>query len=215
MKTLLYLTIWTAGFGLVASCSKQKSWPGDPDRLVNETIIEGYVRDPWGMPLPGALVTCSVLAGKAYQNTWNYWLPAVTTDQNGYYQFHHTDTHEVIGYEVEANLAGYYTPGSRQAQKHWHNIRDFELRPHAWIRVHIKNIDPVDPKDFISYYLSSFTPQSWHLGGMEVDYSKLFKGAGGTTSTMHWRITKGGVETVVHDSIILAGHDTTYYLIEF
>jgi hypothetical protein len=196
------------------ACQKQESFR-HPDQLTDETIIEGHVRDPWGAPLPGALVNCSVLAGKAYQNTWSYLLPALTTDSNGYYRFHHTDTRDVIGYEVKASLDGYYAPGIRQAQKHWHNIRDFELRPHAWIRVHIKNVDPVDINDRCRFYMTSFTGHQWIVGGMDVDKSQLFKGAGGTPSTMHWRVTKGGEETVYHDTLILAGHDTTYYLIEF
>ena len=211
MKKLVLFTFLILS---MIACQKQEPLR-HPDQLKDETIIEGYVRDPWGMPLPGAVVTCSVLAGKAYQNTWNYWLPAVTTDQNGYYQFHHTDTHEVIGYEVEANLAGYYTPGSRQAQKHWHNIRDFELRPHAWIRVHFKNVDPKGPADLIIWNISSFIPIGASFLGTNIDESWTFKGAGGSESPMVWWVTKDGIKKEYRDTVILPGHDTLHYLLEY
>ncbi|MBP6185131.1 MAG: carboxypeptidase regulatory-like domain-containing protein [Saprospiraceae bacterium] len=214
IKKLVLIILLLIGF---MACYKDSfSNQKDPDQLTNETIIEGHVRDPWGKPLPGAQVRCMVTAGIPYVNTWNYWLPVVTTDSNGYYRFHDKDTRDVFQYDILPPLLdGYYEGGIKFAGPNFRNTIDFELRPHAWIRVHFKNVNPVNSQDFCQYYLSSFTGHSWNVKGMFVDESKLFKGAGGTPSTMHWRVTKGGVETVHHDTIILPGHDTTQYLIEF
>ena len=213
MKNLIFVCLV---FASMCACRKDSNWTADPNQLVNETIIEGHVRDPWGKPLPGAQVRCMVTAGIPYVNTWNYWLPVVTTDSNGYYRFHDKDTRDVFQYDILPPLLdGYYEGGIKFAGPNFRKTIDFELRPHAWIRVHFKNVKYFNEWDRCILYFTSFGIQD-PVGVLgSADEFRLLKGAGGTPSYLYWKVTKDDEETLFRDTIILPGHDTTYYLIEF
>ena len=214
MKNLIFVCLV---FASMCACRKDSNWTADPNQLVNETIIEGHVRDPWGKPLPGAQVRCMVTAGIPYVNTWNYWLPVVTTDSNGYYRFHDKDTRDVFQYDILPPLLdGYYEGGIKFAGPNFRKTIDFELRPHAWIRVHFTNVNYFNEWDKCIYYLSSFyLHEPIGVYGDANDEIRMFKGAGGTPSTMHWNVTKNDILTIHRDTVILPGHDTLDYYINF
>ena len=209
-----YVVIFILLLSLMA-CRKDLGWPGDPDRLVNETIIEGHVLDPWGEPISGALVNCNVLAGQPYRDTWNYWLPHTYTDSSGYYRFHDENTKDVIQYGLRAYKDGYYEAPNNTSYPNYRQTEDFELRHHAWIRVHFTNVDTVGPNDLIIWNISSFLPQKASFLGTNIDESWLFKGAGGSLSPMIWWVTKDGIKKEYSDTVILPGHDTLHYLLEY
>lgn len=213
MKNLLLFALL---FTSLMACRKDSGWPGDPDRLVNETIIEGHVLDPWGEPISGALVNCNVLAGQPYGNTWNYWLPHTYTDSSGYYRFHDENTKDVIQYGLRAYKDGYYEAPNNTSYPNYRQTEDFELRPHAWIRVHFTNVNYFNEWDKCIYYLISFyLHEPIGVYGNAKDEIRLFKGAGGTPSTMHWNVTKNNILTTFKDTVILPGHDTLDYYIHF
>ena len=215
MRSHFIISMLAIALVLISSCRKQESW-SHSDQLTNETIIEGHVRDPWGKPLPGAQVRCMVTAGIPYVNTWNYWLPVVTTDSNGYYRFHDKDTRDVFQYDILPPLLdGYYEGGIKFAGPNFRKTIDFELRPHAWIRVHFKNVNPVGPNDLIVWNISSFSPIGASFLGPMIDESWTFMGAGGSLSPMVWWVTKDGIKKEIRDTVILPGHDTLYYSIEY
>lgn len=211
MKKLFFLL---PGLMLFFACHKDEYTP-PANYLGDHSIMQGQVTDPWGVPIAGAEVNCKVLAGTPFRDEYRFWIPGDTTDANGFYHIEHHDLNQIIGYDLYVGKDGYIDEAHAYAEPKYLNQDDFILRPYAWIKVHFKNTDPMDSQDFCQLYMSSYTLHSWNVKGISVDESKLFKGVGGSPTTMKWIVTKGGIETIFRDTLILSGHDTTTYLIEF
>lgn len=197
------------------ACQKEDVSQLPPEYLGDHTIMQGRVTDPWGMPIAGAEVSCKVLAGIPYRDEYTFWIPGDTTDADGYYHIEHLNLKEIIGYDLYVAQEGYYQDAHAYANPKYLNTNDFILEPFAWIRVHFKNIDPVDEEDICIFYMSSYTLHNASVGGVNVNESALFKGVGGTPSYLEWYVTKGGIKTMYTDTITVVGHDTTTYLLEF
>jgi hypothetical protein len=110
----------------------------------------------------------------------------------------------------------YETELSRNGNSPSKTKTDLILDPHAWLRIHVKNVSPVDSADFLSIGLN---PGDCPKGfpGMTVDTFMICdKYKGNRTKNLKYAVTKrstGRVELI--KEILMGAHDTTDLLIEY
>ena len=86
---------------------------------------------------------------------------------------------------------------------------DIELDPYAWIKFHVKNVNPFDDNDMI--YIDRFKP----LQG-RVDTFLIKEAVGNSSFDLVWIVSKDKIENKFNNTISeLKAHDTTYFEIKY
>ncbi|MCC5918123.1 MAG: hypothetical protein JJU02_12460 [Cryomorphaceae bacterium] len=139
------------------------------------------------------------------------------TDSNGYFYFDFT---------AESHTASHYLriPHSQTApDKHFfnalqqpieigvHQTRNIFLSPHAWLKLHIENVNP-QPGDEIWINFG---------GGVEdryfghVNVTKIYLLGGNINRSFPYRVYRNNGQTLFRDTVWLPAFDTTYHKIEY
>lgn len=208
MKNQIYLFLV---FILFISISCQKK-----DEFENKTIIEGYILE-YGSEEPLVNLPIYLLELESSEifgsQVWRT-IDSVFTDENGYvyYEFNHN--------EMTIDLCSF-----SQSDKHFEieekvvnsrQINDISqlADPHAWIKIHVLNVNLVDGTDLID------VTGPWGGGGLDnVFYGSMVnviikeKIRGKRNTSLSWFVRKNGVESKLRDTIYTAAHDTTFYQI--
>lgn len=206
-KTILTLLFCTTLLG-INSCKKSNLGVGR-----KKIYLEGYVEHPNGEPAVNAYV---FITGGTRHDT-------VYCDQDGHYE---------KKYEIEP---GTYTIQAYGPSKYYNNIakdqilssgdyskKNFTLIPNCWIRIHAKNVTPVDDLDYIRIYgecfYGSLTPELYgqYADTWVADYrGQYFDTDADQYITIKWQVTKGGVTTTNSDSIYVSAIDTAEFDIKY
>lgn len=139
-----------------------------------------------------------------------------TTDSNGYYNLQFTAADfDKDGYfiKLETDIENHFSPKARQ-----HNIKpgqkqELQLRytPHAWLRLHVRNTNPVPLDEFTVNWGSGESYKFWGPANSQI----VLLGAGNSTNIIYYNLKRSGVHYPDTTHIHLSAFDTTYHLIEY
>ena len=146
----------------ITACHKEDT--GDPNLvpLGDKTGVCGCIYQYGsGLRVPGAMI---ILYENRYEAPfgpdWLYPIDTFYTDRLGC--FDHTFSHEddtkaqngnriLISYYIEIRADNYFSSNRQWIKKGYKTLsHDFTIDPKAWIRVHVKNVNPFDEWDNIS-----------------------------------------------------------------
>ena len=177
--------------------------------LSGTTIIEGQVL-AYGTnePVENATVTLYERVSTGSFSGADVAVETIITDASGSYSFES----EGLGLTgVNATHDNYFEPNMITydgiVYKNRNNI-DIVIDPHAWLKLHIKNVNPFDQNDYIN--VNGFiTEGPWH--GMSIDINPTMLIRGNKENKIAWFITKNNISTNQFAPIYCEGHDTTYF----
>ncbi len=217
MKQLILLSI----FVLITALSCEKPHPTvNPDYLDDHTQVEGlvYVLNS-NEPLQNAEVILEECVGEFLGGSSCYNEDTAYTNLLGVYSFdfiHETSTDGISGYsyEVKAVKENYY-PNSITIRHGWVNRdKNIELTPISWLKLHVRNIDPFDENDEVSFRgRLNNGGGGTRLIGQKVDEKFLIDVPGDQALPVTWYVEKDGEGTQFWDTLMVAPHDTLAYQI--
>ena len=205
-RTILMLWVAVA----LASCSKT---PKDAN-------ISGKVTELGTMkPLVGTQVvlsksieTCFLCIPKRVT------VGSASTDMDGNFSFIFPDTAITSFYlsffsgpryynEYFLPVPGLFGLGDKRGQ----SVVNFSMAPEAWIKMHIKNIHPLNEMD--EFRFSSDDDDSFpiQLAGMQIDTTIINRCKGGKFTDVSYGVNRMGKYIEVKDSIYTVPHDTVSY----
>ena len=142
-----------------------------------------------------------------------------TTDENGCVEFEF-DHDRDKSYRVFIEHDNYYKKNHNTNKNHlktgYKNEISFELQPEAWLKVYIRNVNPVDVYDKITVG-NIGTPSggggTWT--GTDVDTFTVARLWGNHQKNLQYKVTKSGEEKTYTKDIYCPAHETTEFTIEY
>ena len=205
-RTILMLWVAVA----LASCSKT---PKDAN-------ISGKVTELGTMkPLVGTQVvlsksieTCFLCIPKRVT------VGSASTDMEGNFSFTFPDTAITSFYlsffsgpryydEYFLPVPGLFGLGDKRGQ----SVVNFSMAPEAWIKMHIKNIHPLNEMDEFRFFSDDVKEDPILLFGSSVDTSIVRPCVGGKFAILYYGAARMGKYIEVKDSIYTVPHDTVSY----
>ncbi|MBK7233867.1 MAG: hypothetical protein IPH93_16795 [Saprospiraceae bacterium] len=173
-------------------------------------------------PIPGAKVILqegyisgSLLSGRT---VWTA-IDTFVADNDGKYQFEFFhkeddfDRKELYAYEVYIEKDQYFPSLEKRAHKEmWTKNLNFVLDPFAWIKVHIKNVNPFDDRD---YLFTSSHGGGGDYRGKNIDNIEFHINRGNRKVELYWNVKKNSIFKEFSDSLYLPAHDTVPYEINY
>ena len=204
MKKSFNLFIIVLLISFLGGCKKDKS-----------TRIEGRVLEKGSKkPVAGAKIIFSeCVAGEGtFSPSVCLDLESTLTDADGKYVFvKASDTAE--RYRIRAEKDNYGKPVEvyqvATAGEKTKNM-DFTLPAFAWVKFHVKNVNPVDESDYV------ITPWSYKFYGKNIDTIYTTDGfLGNFKNNIYWTITRQFKTVQFMDSIYCKPLDTLFYEIKY
>jgi len=198
--------LWTIAAVLLtalAACSKDDgihTWEG-------KVLEYGTMK-----PVPGAAVYLIEAKGSILGPTIKSVVDSTLSDINGYFKF----TFEFNPYISEiSGKAHNYFDGSDVIGSTKNTNKDLILDPYAWLKVNVKNIDPVSDDDAIT--LRSDNCNNKLFKGQHVDDFYICTYPGNRSGELRYTVTKIGKGVQVWHSIDfqVGSRDTTEIFIEY
>ena len=160
-----------------------------------------------GTPIQGA--TVDLYQGESFTGPWTF-DRTLTTGSDGAYEF-------VIPDNEAYRLSAYHPEYFEIANGYFQLTKDDRednaiLTPHAYIKLHVENVAPVDEFDRINIGLwSEILNDTPEYIGTLVSEEETFLRRGNQVHQIAWKVTKNGSESIFKDSIYVSGLDTTFY----
>jgi len=156
-------------------------------------------------PIEGA--TVDLYKGDSFLGPWTF-DRTLTTGSDGAYEF-------VIPDNEVYRLSSYHSKYFDVSNGYFQLSRDDResnatLTPHAYIKLHVENVAPVNQWDNIRFWGGISQPIEDNFGE-DVKISKTLLYRGNRVSTINWRVRKNGIQTIFQDSIYVPAHDTLHY----
>ena len=202
---------------LIFSCHKPEDNPTPKDKVPygdgSRTKIEGRVLEYGSLkPIPNALVVLEEEFHMPFTGGGKYYpIDSTYTNADGYYiyDFKHIDKLDdyYFSYQVKVLAPKYFDNNSRMENGYAHRS-DIILDPYAWIKVHVKNVNPFDEKDRI---FTSSNGGGGEYFGTNIDLIEYHRNRGGRLTTIVWNTKKNNIRTEFSDSIYISPHDTINY----
>lgn len=209
MKQYSFLLFITLIISLLSSCGKAKG----------RTQIEGQVLEKGSnRPVANANVIFSqcVAGDGTFSPKICLDIETVKTDAEGRFTFTKDDD-DADEYRIRAEKENYGKTvevfQTAPAEEKTKNIK-LTLPAFAWIKFHIKNVNPFDDSDLIIGPGSSGTG-SYYFYGKKVDTIYSIRYIGNSDNNINWYITKNGINTSHSQSIYTKGLDTSFYEIKY
>ena len=138
------------------------------------------------MILQEGYISGSLLSGRT---VWTA-IDTFVADNDGKYQFEFFhkvddfDRKELYIYRVDCIKDQYFPYREKKAHKGmWTKNLNFVLDPYAWIKVHIKNVNPFDDRDLIS---TNSDGGGGEYYGKSVDVEEIHIGSGNQKAKLSW-----------------------------
>jgi hypothetical protein len=207
MKKLIYLLLLFS----ILSCHK------DPlcELANDEARLQGYALEKGTqIPVEGVrlyLTNCvsSLQFGSFPSCTV---IDSTKTDKNGYYSFTYKYKGKYGGssFDLRANVSDSYFKRNRfeTIGPTDHLIWDYnlELIPKAWVKVHVKNVNPFNESDRM--VTGSLTPSLDYFDGNKVDTTIKLEWIGNDSLGIGYTVTKNKINTFKIKKVYLIGLDT-------
>ncbi len=198
MKNLQILIICCLfGFLLsTTSCEKE----------ITHTKIEGRILEYGsGLPLEGAKVVLSRASTGNPNGQLHYsGQDTLITGKDGCYHFdfEHDNNSTLFLFVYKENYFDYENDFLSSITTY----RDHFIDPHAYLHLHVKNVNPVDDGDRIRLGGGG---DVFH--GINIDKIIIEKRRGNRQNDLTWYVEKNSQGSTFHQSFYLLAHDTTYY----
>jgi hypothetical protein len=206
---------------LIGSTCCKKEEPSNPYPLGEYTIIKGKVLE-FGThkPIPNAQV---LIMGFSQKEIWGPTtsrpMDTVFSKADGSYEakFKHEEADD---FQCHVKVHNYYDGRDSGNPFIWRgreNNIDCILDPFAWIQIHVKNVNPVNGINYISF----IGGKGWgndgiSFDGRDIDTIVTHRVAGNQIIGIYGRIEKTGQNKVlINDSIYCKGQDTTFFKLHF
>jgi hypothetical protein len=163
-------------------------------------------------PIANAKVAVYEEGGAFLGSTWTKLVDSTHTDANGFYRIEKSNIDNASSFYVAAAANKYYTfdPTKYVATGQDVMNNDIVLDPFAWIKVHVKNVNPFDDKDKIGLGNGIGTLQIFHIG-KNIELNHVNKLKGNSPITIDWSVTKNGILKEFRDTIKISAQDTLKY----
>lgn len=163
-------------------------------------------------PIKNAKVGIYEEGGAFLGSTWTKLVDTTRTDATGFYHFDIGDLDKGSSFFISAAADKYYAydPNNYLVTKQEVLNNDIVLDPFAWIKVHVKNVNPFNDRDSILLGNVVGTIPMTHVGkNIELNYiNKVF---GNRDMQADWVVRKNGIGKSFIDSIKIPAHDTLKY----
>ncbi len=147
------------------------------------------------------------------------WYPydTIYSDTNGYYSYRFKQESGIqngsntiaFSYQMVVIKEKYFKPADILIAKKYHTKnKNIILDPFAWIKVHVKNVNPFDDDDHL---FTSSHGGGGAYDGKNIDTTEKHIGTGNRKVELYWTITKNNIKTIHFDSLYLIAHDTVSY----
>lgn len=211
MTSFKYIALIISILLIVNSCKKQTETL-DINGLISEND-EGILND----------VTVKLFIKEVSNSTWNnsYLLHETISSNDGSYQF--TIENKVyISFKLEVSKSGFYTETIEFITDDFTNNtyhKNFNIYPQGTLQIHIKNANPVNQDDNMTYNLVGNMPTTYQccdnedvfFNGIEIDEIKTCKVFGNYNIPIKWSTFKANTFKEYFDTIYTIKNDTTYY----
>ena len=212
-RILLGLALISIG---VAGCNKNR---------VASYVIRGQITDPnLNTPIAGATVTLRAqeVIGSTLSSSFKV-LATTTTAANGTYtiQFDRVNATE---YRIEVEKDLYFgteesiNPDDLKTSEM--NVYSYEIGAQSWIHIHLKNQNPANANDEVTYQMnpgaaqtcgpSCCTSLAFTLEGETVDTTWVCTNTGGHDATLNAYYVKNGIGGTVSQTVYVQPFDTTF-----
>ena len=202
MKTSFYTLI--AALLILAACSKESK----------TTVVEGYAYEKnTTIPLEGVHVHLFGMGGAlGLGSGGTHGTGTRITGSDGYYRFEF-EHNGAYGIRADGLPPDYFDVGiNSDIQNGTSNRIDMHLAPQAWLKVHIKNVNPHDFNDRVSMFIMGY-PEDYY--GTLIDRINIYRTPGNSNKILSWGVTKNGIFESNIDTIYIIGRDTTLYEIHY
>ncbi len=197
---LISLTLIT----LITSC-EQDPPPNDT------TIIIGYLLEygPEEVPLKEKAIYLQECDGN--HDSFGCWtVDTFYTNTDGY--FYHEFQHKLGSYQiVPASISGYYDIEDYVINVGKSNQMTLIADPYAWLKIHVKNTNPVNDSDRINFVGGWAGGSSDIYYGTNVDFVDIKRVRGNRQHYIKWWVTKNNNMQVFEDNLTYGAHDTIEY----
>ncbi|MBP7698997.1 MAG: hypothetical protein KA101_00005 [Saprospiraceae bacterium] len=158
-------------------------------------------------PIENARIILKQCESEFLGGTFCIELDTVFTDAQGRFKLDLSET--PLALELGISAENYFAfDGDYSLLWNRHNTGDIALYPHAWLKVHIKNVNPFDVFDKLELgWVGGSNP----IYGSDVDSILIYKLLGNRELSLSWASTKNNQIYFYKDSLYLPGHDTTFY----
>ncbi len=214
-RNLIFPILLLIIFAFVYSGCKKKD---------NTLTISGTIFDPMhNYNLAGATVTIASAKIEGGNYNPNYLdIESISTDGNGYFSFEINEV-QVIGYRITIFKEYYFETstdfspdliGSDNSYS-----ANYNLNPKGYIKVHVKNSNPHDASDIITFKFTQGYLNGYQCCGNEpaIGYGKYFdttfvcKTHGNQDVNFQWTVHKNGNTTTDNATFFCYPFDTAYY----
>jgi len=156
-------------------------------------------------PIEGA--TVDLYKGDSFTGPWTF-DRTLTTSSDGAYEFVilDNDVYRLSAYHPEYfDVSNGYFQLSRDDRE-----ENATLTPHAYIKLHVENVAPVDELDRITIGILNLNEDPEILG-KDVNLDRYYFRKGNQFHNVGWTVVKNGKSEFFLDSIYATAHDTSYY----
>jgi hypothetical protein len=163
-------------------------------------------------PIANAKVAIYEEGGAFLGSTWTKLVDSTHTDANGFYRMEKSNIDNGSSYYVAAAANKYYTFDPTKYVATGQDVvnNDIVLDPFAWIKVHVKNVNPFNERDSILLGNVVGTIPMTHVGrNIELNYTNKVRGNLSMRAT--WTVAKNSIGKSFVDTIKISAHDTLNY----
>ena len=156
-------------------------------------------------PIEGA--TVDLYKGDSFLGPWTF-DRTLTTCSDGAYEF-------VIPDNEVYRLSSYHSKYFDVSNGYFQLSRDDResnatLTPHAYIKLHVENVAPVNQWDNIRIYGFSILDDPDNIG-TDINIDRTYLIRGNKNIEFAWEVIKNGMSTITFDSLYAPAHDTLHY----
>jgi hypothetical protein len=204
-----YLILLVPLVFLLAQCRKK-----DP---ITATTVKGRIFEiDSEVPVANATVSLLEVTGCFLCGDSKSVIETVTTDAKGQYEMSFTWN---VGkaYEIKAEiksdkfLEGFRTKGAGNIAMGTATVVDGFLMPKAWVKVYLKNINPLKSGDIVDCRIDNIQLFSDAVSAIDTTIKTHLIGNRGKRAIILWGVTNNGQRKGFTDSLFCIPHDTTFF----
>jgi hypothetical protein len=196
---------------LMAQCTKDDSYLGD-HTIAAGTITEAVSAKPVAN-VQMILYRCTyqVFGGSSCAI-----FDSTRTDAKGFYSFdfkHEKDYQYEIDAVPDSKKYAIINNGFPVEKGRYRNMINLVLTPYSWVKLKIKNINPINQWDTIRIFNGSPTSRGTHLGA--VDFTDKYRVLSTAKEYIGWQVSKNGQVTSNEVYLACPAFDTVTYQINY